>query len=71
MLILSRRQGETICIGENIEIKIMACSGRHVRVGITAPSDISVHRKEIYDRIKDEAKLAAPPEAKSETSSES
>jgi len=60
MLILSRRQGEAIRIGDNIEVKIMACSGGNVRIGISAPSEIPVHREEIYERIKADA--ASKPE---------
>jgi len=54
MLILTRSPNETICIGDNIEIEILGVSGRQVRIGISAPRDIPVHRKEIYDRIKQE-----------------
>jgi carbon storage regulator len=60
MLILSRRQGEAIRIGDNIEVKVMACSGGNVRIGISAPSEIPVHREEIYERIR--AGAAPKPE---------
>lgn len=54
MLVLSRRKDETIMIGDNIEITIVDIKGDTVRVGINAPRDISVHRKEIYEAIQQE-----------------
>ena len=51
MLILTRKIGETICIGEEIEITTLGIKGNQVRMGISAPKSVSVHRKEIYDRI--------------------
>ncbi len=53
MLVLSRKRSEVIMIGENITITIVDVCGDKVRIGITAPKDIAVHRKEIYDRIYD------------------
>ena len=50
MLVLSRRYEESIMIGDNIEVKIVSIRGRHVRLGIEAPPQVSVHRREIYDR---------------------
>lgn len=52
MLILTRRSGESIKIGDGIDITILACKGSQVRVGIKAPTSISVHRKEVYERIQ-------------------
>lgn len=52
MLILSRRKGETIIIGDNIEISIIDVQGDTVKLGINAPRSLSVHRKEIYDEIQ-------------------
>ena len=54
MLILTRREGETIRIGNDIEVIILEVEGNQVRLGITAPKEVAVHREEIYERIKDE-----------------
>ncbi|MDR2884864.1 MAG: carbon storage regulator CsrA [Deferribacteraceae bacterium] len=59
MLILSRKMNESIMVGEHIEIKIIDVNNRVVKLGIDAPKDVSVHRKEIFEAIKDE-NLAAP-----------
>ena len=52
MLILTRRIGEAVMIGDNVSITIMGIKGNQVRVGFTAPKDIAVYREEIYERIK-------------------
>jgi carbon storage regulator len=52
MLILTRRVGETIKIGDDIEITVLGIKGNQVRVGIDAPDDVSIHREEIYDKIQ-------------------
>jgi len=54
MLVLSRKKDETIMIGDNIEITIVDVRGDKVRVGINAPKEIPVHRKEVYEAIKKE-----------------
>ena len=54
MLVLSRQRDQTIVIGDNIEITIVDVRGERVRLGISAPSHISVHRKEVYDAMKRE-----------------
>ncbi|MHC4885374.1 MAG: carbon storage regulator CsrA [Planctomycetota bacterium] len=59
MLVLSRRRDETIMIGDNIEITIVDIKGDTVRVGISAPRDVSVHRKEVYEAIQEENIAAA------------
>lgn len=51
MLILTRRLGEKLIIGENVTVTMMDIRGNQVRVGIEAPRDIQVHREEIYQRI--------------------
>lgn len=51
MLVLSRKINESIMIGDGIEVKIVDVSGRSVRIGIDAPKDVSVHRKEVYEAI--------------------
>lgn len=52
MLILTRRIGESIIIGDNVTVYIYGVKGNQVRLGITAPDDVSVHREEIYEKIK-------------------
>ncbi len=54
MLVLSRRLGETLVIGDDIKITVLGISGNQVRLGIAAPKDVSVHREEVYRRIQDE-----------------
>ena len=62
MLVLSRKINERIIIGENIEVRVVEVAGRSVKLGIDAPRDVSVHRKEIYEAIKDENIQAANKE---------
>lgn len=52
MLILTRRIGESIIIGDNILIMVLDVKGNQVRIGVNAPEEVSVHRKEIYERIQ-------------------
>lgn len=59
MLVLSRQRDETIMIGDEIEITVVDIRGDKVRLGITAPTRISVHRKEVYEAIKAENQKAA------------
>ncbi len=54
MLILTRRVGESLVIGDDINITVLAIRGNQVRIGINAPKDVSVHREEIYERIQNE-----------------
>src|ERR1700743_2180408 len=65
MLVLSRQRDETIMIGDNIEVTVVDIRGDKVRLGINAPKEISVHRKEVYDAIRRENRAAAQgkPEA--------
>jgi carbon storage regulator len=62
MLVLSRKINESIIIGEDIEIRIVDVSGKSVKLGIDAPRDVTVHRKEIFEAIKDENIQAASKE---------
>ena len=54
MLILTRRVGETVMIGEDITVTVLGVKGNQVRVGVNAPRNIAVHREEIFERIKRE-----------------
>ena len=54
MLILTRRVGETVMIGDDIAVTVLGVKGNQVRVGVNAPKEVSVHREEIYERIKRE-----------------
>jgi len=54
MLILTRRVGETLMIGDEVTVTVLGVKGNQVRLGVNAPRDISVHREEIYERIKAE-----------------
>src|SRR5438874_12828606 len=59
MLVLSRQRDETIMIGDDIEVTVVDIRGDKVRLGITAPRAIAVHRKEVYDAIRRENRAAA------------
>ena len=68
MLILTRRVGETLMIGEQVTVTVLGVKGNQVRIGINAPKEVAVHREEIFQRIKHEhdthdAANGIPPEA--------
>ena len=65
MLILTRRVGETVVIGNDVDVTVLGVKGNQVRIGIKAPRDVSVHREEIYKRIKEETPEPAEVRTKS------
>jgi carbon storage regulator len=68
MLILTRRVGETLMIGDAVSVTVLGVKGNQVRIGINAPKDVAVHREEIYQRIKREHDASGgetPPAAES------
>ena len=58
MLILTRRVGETLMIGDNVTVTVLGVKGNQGRIGVNAPKDVAVHREEIYERIKREQEMS-------------
>ncbi|WBH38958.1 Translational regulator CsrA [Pseudomonas aeruginosa] len=54
MLILTRRVGETLMVGDDVTVKVLGVKGNQVRIGVNAPKEVAVHREEIYQRIQKE-----------------
>lgn len=65
MLILTRRAGETVMIGNDITVTILGTKGNQVRVGVTAPKELPIHRAEIYEQIKRAEAAASKGDARS------
>lgn len=61
MLVLTRREDESIMIGDEIEVKLLDVKDKQVKIGVIAPRHIAVHRREVYDAIQAENKQAAAP----------
>jgi len=59
MLVLTRKTGESIRVGEGIILTVLECAGKHVKIGIVAPPQLPVHREEVYLRIREENLAAA------------
>ena len=64
MLILSRKMGESIHVGDTVTVTVLGVSRGQVKIGIEAPRDLSVHREEIYQRIQDEKLRGGSPKAR-------
>lgn len=63
MLVFTRRRNEAIIVADGIEIRVLRVSKDAVRLGVTAPPDVPVHRQEVYDQIREENRRAAAPAA--------
>lgn len=64
MLILTRRVGESVVIGDDVSVTVLGVKGNQVRLGVNAPRDVAVHREEIYEKIQQESAAAGNSSAK-------
>jgi carbon storage regulator len=62
MLVLTRKPGQSIMIGDGVEVQVLSVAGEKVRLGITAPRDVSIFRNEVYDRIEHEQEQSSGDE---------
>ena len=62
MLVLTRKPGQSIMIGDGVEVQVLSVAGEKVRLGITAPEDVSIFRNEVYDRIESETEVGLEDE---------
>ena len=62
MLVLTRKLGQSIMIGDRVEVQVLSVAGEKVRLGITAPEDVSIFRNEVYDRIESETEVGGEDE---------
>jgi carbon storage regulator len=67
MLVLTRKPGQSIMIGDGVEVQVLSVAGEKVRLGITAPRDVSIFRNEVYDRIESEGRAGDDEENDSGT----
>jgi carbon storage regulator len=63
MLVLTRKPGQSIMIGDGVEVQVLSVAGEKVRLGITAPRDVSIFRNEVYDRIESEGSTSRGEDA--------
>jgi carbon storage regulator len=67
MLVLTRKPGQSIMIGDGVEVQVLSVAGEKVRLGITAPRDVSIFRNEVYDRIESENREGAGDATEADT----